>query len=108
MTQQARISRNNTKIERLGEYRVVTLHGTPIVKVHSSGAVTLNSGGWRTSTTKTRINQVANEWNLGFSVYQRNFDWYITIGGQSRQFTDGDTFNPNVPAWLIGGLEFAW
>jgi hypothetical protein len=108
MAQQNRISRNNTRIERLGDYRVVTLHSTAIVKVHDSGMVTLNTGGWRTNTTKTRINQVANEWDLGFSVYQHDYTWYISIGGQSRQFTDGDTFDPNEPAWLISGLRFAW
>ena len=109
MTQHASISRNNTSVEQLGEYRVVTLHGTPIVKVHYRGAVTLTSGGWKTSTTKTRMNQVSNEWNLGFNVYQQDYQWYISIGGVSRGFIDGCTFETGAdPAWLIGDLRFAW
>ena len=115
MGQQARISKNNTKVEQLGEYRVVTLHGTPVVKVHSSGTVTLTSGGWRTATTKARINQVANEWGLGFRVHQDNYRWHVSLIDQQtgrlhkpRGFLDGMTFNPEIEALYIGGVALAW
>jgi len=89
MAQTTRISRNNTKIKSVEGGRVVTLHHTDIVKVNDDGTVVLNSGGWQTSTTKTRINQVAAEWGLGFCVYQQNYVWYVGTGGKSQRFEDG-------------------
>lgn len=67
MSQTQRISRNNTSIVNDGAVRTVVLHATPIVTVSVEG-VLLNNGGWVTSTTCTRMNQVANEWGLGYAV----------------------------------------
>ena len=97
---------NNTRVEdRYGETAVV-LHGTPVVKVKRVNAVrgrgfdmwniTLNSGGYRTATTKRRINEVSEEYDLGFKVYQKNFDWYIDIMQGTLKFIDGITFNVAV------------
>jgi len=112
MAQTSRISRNNTEIKSVEGGRVVTLHYTDIVKVNDDGTVVLNSGGWKTSTTKTRINQVATEWDLGFSVYQQNYVWYVDIGGKPRRFLDGMVFIPctamGAPLMIIGGIAFDW
>ena len=118
---------NNTRIEdRYGETAVV-LHGTPVVKVKRVNAqfnnaldgsvliegkgsglgiwtITLNSGGYRTATTKRRMNEVSEEYDLGFKVYQKNVDWYIDITQKLRgkwqsctlDFIDGITFNVAV------------
>jgi len=104
MGQTATISRNNTRIDNRDGYRVVTLHSTPIVKVASDETVTLDSGGWRTVTTKTRINQVSNEWGLGFTVYQKDYAWYVALGGRAYPFHDGITFNP----WDIPDSFWVW
>ena len=84
----------NTKITRDGYSTIVRLHGTPVVEYSAqSGVLVLNSGGWRTPTTKRRINEVANEWGLGFYVYQKNHEWYIKsdawIGKEPIPFYDG-------------------
>jgi hypothetical protein len=98
MTQMAQISRNNTAIIKGEDYVAVVLHRTPVVKVGDGlgGVITLNSGGWRTPTTKTRMNQVANAWELGFNVYQKDFEWYVSMAdGEVREFADGMTFARN-------------
>lgn len=52
--------------------------------------VILNSGGWRTVTTKTRMNQAANQFGLGYGVYQRKGEWFVdTPDGQTLEFKDG-------------------
>lgn len=89
MGQTQRISKNNTKIDG----GVVWLHQTAIVEVDDNMNITLNSGGWRTATTKTRMNQVANEWNLGFQVFQHDFNWFLLVNGKERLFRDNMTFN---------------
>jgi hypothetical protein len=49
----------------------VRLHSTHIVKFYEDGRVTLHTGGWRTVTTKDRINEF-----ITGRVYQKNHDWY--------------------------------
>lgn len=70
----------------------VIYHGTEVVKfdgVH----ITLNSGGWQTKTTLRRFNQAATYWGLKFSVYQKDFDWYVILpNGAHVAFYDGVTF----------------
>lgn len=40
--------------------------------------LTINDGGFRTFTTKKRLNQAFRYYKINVSVFQRNFDWYIS------------------------------
>lgn len=53
----------------------IELHGTNVVTFYPNGLVKLNSGGWRTSTTKDRINKYSP-----VRVYQKDFQWYLNDG----------------------------
>ncbi len=76
---------NNTYAEILYDGSVaITLHSTDVVKIHPNGLYTLNSGGWQTVTTKDRINQYSPK-----RVYQRDFQWYISMNGKEYPFMDG-------------------
>lgn len=57
----------------------VVYRGTKVARKEGS-RVTLNSGGWRTHTTKTRMNQFANE-HCGsrFVVYQQDGEWFVEV-----------------------------
>ncbi len=55
----------------------VWYHKTPVVTV-TDKTIVLNTGGWRTVTTKRRMNQAANQFGLGFSVHQADFAWTIS------------------------------
>ena len=62
------------------------LNPTVIVKYHDTDVVMfndtyvyLNTSGFKTNTTKTRINQTANQYGLGFKVYQKNYTWFVKI-----------------------------
>ena len=68
---------------------MVTYHSTPVVKVINDRYVVLNSGGFRTNTTKRRMNQASLQYSLGFQVYQVNFEWYVSIGEEVSPFYDG-------------------
>lgn len=57
-------------------------------------AIVLNSGGWHTVTTKARMNQAANQYGLGYHVFQKDHKWYVNIsqdGGNVNtvDFEDG-------------------
>jgi len=64
----------------------VELHGTKVVRFYQNGLVQLNSGGWRTSTTKQRINKYSP-----VKIFQKNFEWFLA---------DGSSFEDNM---LVGG-----
>lgn len=89
---------------RLSRYRTIVLHdaATGIVAVtyirtrivHASPAgIVLNSGGYRTVTTKRKMCQTAAEFGLNFSVFQKNHEWFVRDGvtGQTHEFFDGIT-----------------
>ncbi len=64
----------------------VRYHSTSVIQ--SNGViVTLRSGGWRTPTTKKRINDFLPH---GWFLYQRNFVWFLTTpSGETLEFEDG-------------------
>lgn len=63
-------------------------HNTPVVGVFTNGEIMLNSGGYRTNTTKLAMNQASNQDNLGFQVYQQKGRWYVSWRGQELPFED--------------------
>ena len=66
----------------------VKYHNTVVVEFDIDQII-LNSGGWKTLTTKNRMNQTSNEYNLGFQVFQKDFDWYVDFDGKIIPFKDG-------------------
>lgn len=70
----------NVKIKKTGLYTHVILHDTPVVSLNQlSNIVTLNSGGWKTPTTRTAINTALRQIN-GFekvSVVQKKGEWLV-------------------------------
>lgn len=94
MTQQFRVGTHATTIARQGDTTRVTYHSTVVVQFDDR-TVTLNSGGWRSLTTKTRMNQAARQFDLGYYVYQRDHLWYVALpnDGEHVAFYDGISFD---------------
>lgn len=66
---------NNTYVERRTEDRIaIRLHSTDVVEFTRSGLIFLNTGGWRTVTTKDRIN-MALPWPVG--VFSNRGVWRV-------------------------------
>jgi len=65
--------------------------GTPVASCErKNGAliVTLNTGGWKSATTKTRMNQFSYEYcGCAFQVSQRKGEWYVTVKGDETLWT---------------------
>lgn len=82
----------NTYLERIGSLAEpdcisVRFHRTYVVTFHRSGAVSLDSGEWDTSTTKERINRYLAP---GLRLIQEQRVWYV----QDRR----PAFQPNGAA----------
>lgn len=73
---------NNTAVRRDGESIVVRLHRTNIVVFYEDGSIYLDSGGWKSVTTKARMNAVLpSPWSVG----QHKHEWYVN----GKPFYDG-------------------
>lgn len=86
---------NNTYLIRQGSSSIgLKLHATTIITVRPDGRITLDSGGWRTPTTKGRMNDALREllptsWP---GIYQQSGIWLIYPHGKHDQaltFADG-------------------
>lgn len=53
----------------------VVYHDTKVLQFNND-TIKLNTGGWFTSTTKTRMNQASNQFMLGYNVMQRAGKWF--------------------------------
>lgn len=87
MSQQYQIGRCATTIYNDGDNVCVKYHATTVVRFNGFRIV-LNSGGWHTSTTKTRMNQASNQFGLGYRVFQKNFEWFVEYRGKIHDFKD--------------------
>ena len=70
----------------------VYLHGNHIATV-SDETITPFDGGWQSNTTKSRLNAIINEFTDGTKngVFQKNWTWYVTDNGETKEFTNGMT-----------------
>lgn len=91
MTQLTQIGRVATTVKNIDGYTVITYHYTDVVRFNENEIV-LNSNGWRTLTTKTRMNQASQQFGLGFAVYQINRKWFVSYKGDTFEFYDRITF----------------
>ena len=57
----------------------VFLHGNHIATYdHVTKELYLFDGGWQSNTTKSRLNALCYEFATGFSVFQKNWDWFVS------------------------------
>ena len=68
----------------------VYLHGHQIATLdHSTNALKIDSCGYQTVTTKSRLNAILEEVKYGCSIFQKNFDWFVTYNDEVASFWDG-------------------
>jgi hypothetical protein len=71
----------------------VYLWGTRIAEVYDD-AIILRSGGYRTPTTKSRLNALLRLANANLRIYQKNYTWYVwdSVLDETVEFHDGISF----------------
>ena len=95
MTQLRKVTGVATSIRMEQGKTIVRYHSTDVVTVYPNGNVKLDTGGWRTATTKVRMNQASAQFGLGFRVYADKGEWYVSFppdwSKEGRIAFDGDT-----------------
>ena len=85
-------SNSNTFVEYNSntDCSTIVLHRTAIaVWDHKNQALKLNTGGWHSVTTKSRLNAILEELIAGARVYQKNWNWFLNYNNQTHDFNDG-------------------
>jgi hypothetical protein len=77
---------NNTMLVRHGDTICIRLHATEIITFYPNGAIRLFTGGYRTATTKQRMNAVLNVY--GVAVHQERSAWYLRCKGETFRFEE--------------------
>lgn len=94
-----------TTVSNIDDLTTVIYHQTKIVAFNDS-MIILDSGGWDTATTKRKMNQASEDFGLGFQVFAKNGDWFVTFNGQTSPFSDGMTLNrKNAPTHTMTARE---
>lgn len=70
----------------------LVFYTTAVITWYMDGRITYNSGGFRTATTKTRLNDFGP-----FHVYQESFAWYVRLPVSGHiGFTENVLFTDNM------------
>lgn len=83
------IGKLHTTVRTNNGITTVQLHDTNVATFNEK-EITLNTGGFFTNTTKRRMNQAAQTFNLGFMVYVKDFQWFAEYKGKTFSFNDGN------------------
>ena len=72
---------------------IVRLHGNKIAEV-TDDSMTIFDGGWQSTTTKSRLNALINEFCNAVTdgVFQKNYQWFVTDNNVTKEFTNGYIF----------------
>jgi len=88
---------NHTWLVRRADSIALRLHNTDIVTAFPNGTLRLNTGGWRTVTTKARMNQ----WLPFGNVYQKDYEWWLTLNGRHYLYHDGVVLNEQTQTFNV-------
>ena len=83
----------NTTVTTTDGVSEVRLHGNLIAKV-GDDFVTVFDGGWQSTTTKSRLNAIIDEFCNAFTdgIFQKDFAWYVRDNKVVSDFVNGYTF----------------
>ena len=82
--------KDNTEVVNIRGNAFVYLHGNHIATVFAD-EIQLFDGGWRSNTTKSRLNALCDEFARGCGVFQKQFEWFISSRAGTADFDSGVT-----------------
>ena len=79
----------NIKVSRTEQTIYVDLHKTTVF-IYDNDMIQLNSGGWKTPTTKVAINRALSQLNINYAIVQKKGQWFVSCPDNTLiEFTDG-------------------
>ena len=87
MGQTQTIGKTATTVYTENGFTCVKYHWTNVVKFNAEKII-LDSNAFSTVTTKARMNQTSNQFNLGYQVFQKDFAWFVDFKGETLDYYD--------------------
>lgn len=84
-----KLSNYKTTVSEQNGMMTVVYVNTAIVQWNNDKII-LNTGGWKSVTTKRKMNQASNQFSLGYGVFQKDYEWFITWKGETIPFDDNE------------------
>jgi len=86
---------HNTHAANAGPYVAIVLHNTAVVVFYDDGRIKLNTEGWRTVTTKDRLNRcLPYPWRVASDARKGGWGLYEN-GERLTHFSDHMELRPN-------------
>jgi hypothetical protein len=82
---------HETYLVRVGNDLVIRYHDTNVVVYHADRSITLDSGGWRSPTTRRRFEEFGS-----VPIEQRDSSWFVRWWGREYIFDDGMRLRPDA------------
>lgn len=77
-----------TKVNENAKGQTEVIYHKTAVVTFDTEQIILDSGGWWTRSTKMRMNQVSEFYNLGFRVFQKAGEWFVDYKNGVLPFTE--------------------
>ena len=85
--------KDNTEVINIEGVSFVYLYSNLIAMIADT-RIELFDGGWRTATTKSRLNAILWEHGCpGESIFQKNYQWFVNYNGYIIPFFSGMRLN---------------
>ena len=84
--------KDNTQVVNIEGVSFVYLYNNLIAMVGDTW-LELFDGGWKTNTTKSRLNAILKEHGNSESVYQKNYEWFVSTKDGDIPFNNGIKLN---------------
>jgi hypothetical protein len=84
--------KDNTEVINIEGVSFVYLYSNLIAMVGDTW-LELFDGGWKTNTTKARLNSILQEHGTGERVYQKNYEWFVSTKDGEVPFNNGIKLN---------------
>jgi hypothetical protein len=84
--------KDNTQVINIDGVSFVYLYNNLIAMVGDTW-LELFDGGWKTNTTKSRLNAILSEHGNSEYVYQKNFEWFVSTKYGDVEFGNGIKLN---------------
>jgi hypothetical protein len=79
----------NTEVQTHSDIIKVYLHGNLITEIDQTFLTLYDGGGWRSSTTKSRLNAILHNHGNGEGIYQKNHQWFVSTTAGDFPFFSG-------------------
>jgi hypothetical protein len=93
---------SNTSVTAGKNLIIVQLYRTIIFEFNkATNTFTFNSGGYETSTTKSRLNAIFTGLKIPGGIYQKNYSWYLSTEAGDKLWEDNVQYNANQKTWSL-------